>query len=63
MAMTYDLLKSKIKTEGKLTRDELFWMIDQMDKMEKEMNKLTENLGERLSRMEMEKDDHIAGGI
>ena len=63
MAMTYDLLKSKIKTEGKLTRDELFWMIDKMETMEKEMDRLNENLEERLRRMEMEKDDHIAGGI
>jgi hypothetical protein len=63
MAMTYGLLKSKIQTEGKLTRDELFWMIDQMEKMEMEMKKLNEGLDERLRRMEMEKDDHIAGGL
>jgi len=63
MAMTYDFLKSRIQSEGKLTRDELFWLIDQMDRMEKEMKKLNENLDERLCRMEMEKDDHIAGGI
>lgn len=63
MAMTYDLLKSRIQSEGKLTRDELFWLIDQMDRMEKEMKKLNENLDERMRRMEMEKDDHIAGGI
>lgn len=63
MAMTYDLLKSRIQSEGKLTRDELFWLIDQMDSMEKEMKKLNDNLDERLRRMELEKDDHIAGGI
>jgi len=63
MAMTFELLKSKIETEGKLTRDELFWLIDQMEVFEKQMNKMEENLDGRIHALEMEKSDHIPCGI
>ncbi len=63
MAMNFELLKKQIKAEGKLTRDELFWLIDQMEGFETQMKKMEENLDDRLHKLEMEKSDHIPCGI
>ena len=30
MGLTYDVLKTKVKSEGKFTMDELMWMVDKM---------------------------------
>ena len=63
MAMTYEVLKMKMTEEGKLTREEIFWMIDRMEAIEKQLNMVESQMEERLHLLEREKDDHIPGGI
>ncbi len=63
MGLTYDVLKTKVKTEGKFTLDELMWMLDKMKEMDRILDSVKTNTEERLSRIEGQDDDHIAGGI
>ena len=63
MAMTYEVLKMRMKEEGKLTRDEIFWIIDKLEAVEKKLEHLETGMTERLQALEREKDDHIPGGI
>ena len=35
MGLTYDVLKSKVKSEGKFTLEELMWMLDKMKEMDR----------------------------
>ena len=63
MGLTYDVLKTKVKTEGKFTLDELMWMVDKMKEMDKNIESVKTSMEERLSRIESKDDDHIPGGI
>ena len=63
MGLTYDVLKSKVKSEGKFTLEELMWMLDKMKEMDRVLDSVKTNTEERLSRIESQDDDHIAGGI
>ncbi len=63
MGLTYDVLKTKVKTEGKFTLEELMWMLDKMKEMDRALDSVKTNTEERLSRIESMDDDHIAGGI
>ncbi len=63
MGLTYDVLKSKVKSEGKFTLEELMWMLDKMKEMDRVLDSVKTTTEERLSRMESKDDDHIAGGI
>ena len=63
MGLTYDVLKSKVKTEGKFTLEELMWMLDKMKEMDRVLDSVKTTTEERLSRIESKDDDHIAGGI
>ena len=63
MGLTYDVLKTKIKSEGKFTLEELMWMLDKMKEMDRTLDSVKSTLEERLSRLESKDDDHIPGGI
>ena len=63
MGLTYDVLKTKIKSEGKFTLEELTWMLDKMKEMDRTLDSVKTNTEERLSRIEGKDDDHIPGGI
>ncbi len=63
MGLTYDVLKTKVKTEGKFTLEELMWMLDKMKEMDRTLDSVKTNTEERLRRIESLDDDHIAGGI
>ncbi|MCZ6513851.1 MAG: hypothetical protein O6857_07990 [Nitrospinae bacterium] len=63
MGLTYDVLKSKVKSEGKFTLEELMWMLDKMKEMDRVLDSVKTTTEERLSRIESQDDDHIAGGI
>ena len=63
MGLTYDVLKTKVKSEGKFTLEELMWMLDKMKEMDRTLDSVKTTTEERLSRMESKDDDHIAGGI
>ncbi len=63
MGLTYDVLKSKVKSEGKFTLEELMWMLDKMKEMDRVLDSVKTTTEERLSRIESKDDDHIAGGI
>jgi len=63
MGLTYDVLKTKVKAEGKFTLDELMWMVDKMKEMDKNIESVKTTMEERLSRIESKDDDHIPGGI
>ena len=63
MGLTYDVLKTKIKSEGKFTMEELMWMVDKMEEMDRTLSSVKTNTEERLSRIESKDDDHIPGGI
>ncbi len=63
MGLTYDVLKSKVKSEGKFTLEELMWMLDKMKEMDRVLDSVKTTTDERLSRIESKDDDHIAGGI
>ena len=63
MGLTYDVLKTKIKSEGKFTLEELTWMLDKMKEMDRTLDSVKTTMEERLSRIERKDDDHIPGGI
>jgi hypothetical protein len=63
MGMTYDVLKTKIKSEGKFTLEELSWMLDKMKEMDRTLDSVKSTTEERLSKIERKDDDHIPGGI
>ncbi len=63
MGLTYDVLKTKVKSEGKFTLEELMWMLDKMKEMDRTLDSVKTTTEERLSRIESMDDDHIAGGI
>ena len=63
MGLTYDVLKTKVKSEGKFTLEELMWMVDKMKEMDRTLDSVKTNTEERLNRIEGKDDDHIAGGI
>ena len=63
MGLTYDVLKTKIKSEGKFTLEELTWMLDKMKEMDRTLDSVKSTTEERLSRLESKDDDHIPGGI
>jgi hypothetical protein len=63
MGMTYDVLKTRLKSEGKFTMDELMWMVDKMKEMDHNLDSVKKTMEERLSRIESKDDDHIPGGI
>ncbi len=63
MGLTYDVLKTKIKSEGKFTLEELSWMLDKMKEMDRTLDSVKTTMEERLSRIERKDDDHIPGGI
>lgn len=63
MGLTYDVLKIKVKSEGKFTLEELTWMLDKMKEMDRTLDSLKTTMEERLSRIESKDDDHIPGGI
>ena len=63
MGLTYDVLKTKIKTEGKFTLEELMWMLDKMKEMDRILDSVKTTTEERLSKIESSSDDHIPGGI
>jgi len=63
MGLTYDVLKTKVKSEGKFTMEELMWMVDKMKEMDRTLDSVKTNTEERLSRIEGKDDDHIPGGI
>jgi len=63
MGLTYDVLKTKIKSEGKFTLEELSWMLDKMKEMDRTLDSVKKTTEERLSRIERKDDDHIPGGI
>jgi len=63
MGLTYDVLKTKIKSEGKFTLEELSWMLDKMKEMDRTLDSVKTTMEERLSRIESKDDDHIPGGI
>ena len=63
MGLTYDVLKTKVKSEGKFTMEELMWMVDKMKEMDRTLDSVKTNLEERLRLIERKDDDHIPGGI
>lgn len=63
MGLTYDVLKTKVKTEGKFTLEELMWMLDKMKEMDKNLDSLITTTSERFGKIESKGDDHIPGGI
>jgi len=63
MGLTYDVLKTKVKSEGKFTMDELMWMVDKMKEMDRTLDSVKKTTEERLTRIESKDDDHIPGGI
>ncbi len=63
MGLTYDVLKSKVKSEGKFTLEELMWMLDKMKEMDRALDSVKTTTEERFSKIESKDDDHIAGGI
>ncbi len=63
MGLTYDVLKTKVKTEGKFTLEELMWMLDKMKEMDRTLDSLKTTTNERLGKIESKGDDHIPGGI
>ncbi len=63
MGLTYDVLKTKVKSEGKFTLEELMWMLDKMKEMDRTLDSVKTTTEERLARIESMDDDHIAGGI
>jgi hypothetical protein len=63
MGLTYDVLKTKVKSEGKFTLEELMWMLDKMKEMDRILDSVKTTTEERLSKIESKDDDHIAGGI
>ncbi len=63
MGLTYDVLKTKVKSEGKFTLEELSWMLDKMKEMDRTLDSVKSTTEERLSRLESKDDDHIPGGI
>lgn len=63
MALTVEVIKAKMKAEGKLTAEEIYWILDHIDSLEKKMHAIEEKLDDRLRKLEREKDDHIPGGI
>ena len=63
MGLTYDFLKTKVKSEGKFTMEELMWMVDKMKEMDSTLDSVKKTTEERLSKIERKDDDHIPGGI
>ena len=63
MGLNYDVLKTKIKSEGKFTMEELMWMVDKMEEMDHTLKSVKTTVEERLSKIESKDDDHIPGGI
>lgn len=63
MGLTYDVLKTKVKSEGKFTLEELTWMLDKMKEMDRTLDSLKTTTNERFRKIESKDDDHIAGGI
>jgi len=63
VGLTYDVLKTKVKAEGKFTLEELMWMLDKMKEMDRVLDSVKTTTDERLSRIEGQGDDHIPGGI
>lgn len=63
MAMTFGLIKSQIKSEGKFNLDQLIWILDKIESLEKEIEKMDGAVGERITKLERAQDDHIPGGI
>ena len=63
MGLTYDVLKTKVKSEGKFTMEELMWMVDKMKEMDRILDSVKTNTEERLRLIERKDDDHIPGGI
>ena len=63
MGLTYDVLKTKVKSEGKFTMEELMWMVDKMKEMDRTLDSVKTTTEERLNRIESKDDDHIPGGI
>ena len=63
MGLTYDVLKIRVKSEGKFTLEELTWMLDKMKEMDRTLDSVKTNMEERLHRIESKDDDHIPGGI
>ena len=63
MGLTYDVLKTKVKSEGKFTLEELMWILDKIENLERTLDSVKTNLEERLHLIERKDDDHIPGGI
>lgn len=63
MALTYEVIKMRMKDEGKLTREEIFWIIDKLEALEKKLEEVEAHIDERFHMLERDKDDHIPGGI
>ncbi len=63
MGMTYDVLKTKVKTEGKFTLEELMWILDKMKEMDRTLDSVKSTTEERLGKIERKDSDHIPGGI
>ena len=63
MGFTFDVLKTKVKEEGKFTIEELSWILDKMKEMDRTLDSLKTTTEERLHRIERKDDDHIPGGI
>ena len=63
MGLTYDVLKARVKSEGKFTMEELMWMVDKMKEMDSTLDSVKKTTEEGLSKIERKDDDHIPGGI
>lgn len=63
MAMSFGLLKAQLKQEGKFTLDQIVWMLEKIENLEKQIEKVELKVGERINKLERAQDDHIPGGI
>ena len=63
MGLTYDVLKTKLQTEHKLTLDELLWLVDKVKELDRGLDSLRDSTNDRLHKIERLEDDHIPGGI
>ena len=59
MALTVKEIKMKIKKEGKLTGEEVIWILDHIESLEKRLSYVGENLDYRIQKIERKSDDHI----
>ena len=63
MTLTVEVIKNKMKAEGKLTREEIFWMLDHIESLERRFDVVEESFNERLGKIERQSDDHLPVGI